>query len=337
MTKELDRRFRRVGRIKRSWGTTHKPTIKLMEAMMGGLFERGYLDILRGLQNNTYTPLEVWDAYRVNDLARLPTARTIVPLVSTMREWIAAKRCSEEHRASLRQSLRYIESTAKVSATVNDLPGVIQRLDATLPDSSFNKARSAAQAFLRSTLKRSHPLWIAVTDIEPHTVTTTRKPHPLGVDEIQALAGELSVGHARNAWGMFLSGMGPKEYWGKWHNGVDRIHISGTKREGRDRDVPLIYRISTPYATPKAFAEALKHVDSNLATPYDLRRSYANLLEAAGIIRARRKMYLGHGKKDVTDLYERHEVAAFLQGDAEKLRSFVGATEQPGLQLVTTA
>lgn len=337
MTKRLDRRFRHVGRIKREWGTDHKPTIRAMEGMMTALFTRGYLDILRGLQDKTYSPLQVYDAYRTDSLERLPSAKTIVPLVSTMREWIANKRCSEEHRASMRQSLRYIESQARSNAAVADLPAIVMKLDHTLPDSSFNHLRVHVLGFLRSTLKRSHPLYTQVWDIEPHTVTATRQNHPRTTAEMVALTKKLSAGHARNAWGMALTGMGPKEYWGRWHIGVDRIHVFGTKRKGRDRDIPLVQRISTPYATPKAFAEALKHVDGNLSTPYDMRRSYANWMEAAGIIRARRMMYLGHGKKDVTDLYEQHEVQAFLLEDAEKLRRFIGATETAGLQLVETA
>ena len=58
-------------------------------------------------------------------------------------------------------------------------------------------------------------------------------------------------------------------------------------------------------------------------TPYDLRRSYANWLEAAGIPRTRRRLYLGHGAGDVTGLYETHEVAAFLADDAQRLREYV--------------
>jgi hypothetical protein len=46
---------------------------------------------------------------------------------------------------------------------------------------------------------------------------------------------------------------------------------------------------------------------------------------------SRRMLYMGHGKRDVTDLYEKHEVAAFLAGDAEKLKALVGATETPTL------
>lgn len=341
MTKELDRRFRHVGRIKRSWGTTHKPTIRAMEQMMDGLFARGRLDILRSIQDRTYTPLEVYDAWRVNELERLPTAATLAPLKETFEKWIAKKECSESHRLSLAQSLRHLTSgTASTSLAVAGLPAVLSALRDRFQGKhprSFNLARAAAQAFVKSTLKRSHPIYSAITDIEPLRVTSTRVSHPLTVEEVAGLAEKLSAGHSRNAWGMFLTGMGPSEFWGYWNIGVDRIHVSGTKREGRDRDIPLIRRVSAPYATPKAFAEALKHVDGNLATPYDFRRSYANMLEAAGIPRTRRRLYMGHGKKDVTDLYEKHEVAAFLAEDAEKLRRVVGAVDTGLLELVKRA
>lgn len=332
MTHYLDRRFRRVGRIKRAAGSDDRSTIKNLDGMLTVLYAQGRLDILTGIKEGTYTPLQVWDAFRLGELERLPTAKTIVPLGASMKQWIDAKRCSEYHRLSLRQSLRYIERASK-NATVQDLPGIVQKLSTSLPPRSFNLLRSAAQAFLRSTLKRSHPLYIAVTDIEAHKVVTARSAHPLTLEQMKQLSQKLGLRHRNSAWAMALTGMGPGEYWGKWNIEADRIHVHGTKRAGRDRFVPLVKRIATPYATKKAFAEALKHVEGMIVTPYDFRRTYANWMEAAGIPRTRRRLYMGHGKRDVTDLYERHEVAAFLVEDAEKLRAFVGATEPSGLRI----
>jgi hypothetical protein len=54
----------------------------------------------------------------------------------------------------------------------------------------------------------------------------------------------------------------------------------------------------------------------------------------AGIERARRISYMGHGSVDMTDLYERHEVEAHLRRDAEKLRRYLGLDGAPGLTLV---
>lgn len=59
-------------------------------------------------------------------------------------------------------------------------------------------------------------------------------------------------------------------------------------------------------------------------TPDDLRRTSSKWLELSGIPRTRRRMYMGHGAKDVTDLYERSEVTNYLVEDAKKLRAFLG-------------
>jgi integrase len=60
-------------------------------------------------------------------------------------------------------------------------------------------------------------------------------------------------------------------------------------------------------------------------TPYDLRRTYANWLEAAGVPRTRRMLYMGHGSVDITGRYEWHEVKAFLAEDAEKMKGWLDA------------
>ena len=44
----------------------------------------------------------------------------------------------------------------------------------------------------------------------------------------------------------------------------------------------------------------------------------------AGITRTRRKLYMEHRAKDVSDLYERHELAPYLDSDAQLLRKYLG-------------
>jgi integrase len=66
--------------------------------------------------------------------------------------------------------------------------------------------------------------------------------------------------------------------------------------------------------------------------PYDLRRTFANWMEGAGIPRTRRRIYRGHEARDMGDLYEWHGVRAFLSEDAAKLRVFIGPMEAPALQ-----
>lgn len=339
MTSYLDRRFRHIGRIKKSAGTDHKKTVKQLNEMLTGLFERGRLDVLRAIKSGFYTPLQVYDAYRVNELERLPTVHTMAPLAVSFKKWAEGYDCSDKHRVSLLQSLRHIESVASKSATNADLPQIVRDLreKKKATPRQFNLIRSAAQAYIRSTIKRSHPLWVEITDVPPLKVRPTQKKNPMTPDVMRQVVAQLSAGHKRNAWGMALTGMGPNEYWGSWSVLKDRIHVKGTKRKGRVRNVPLVERIAVPYATPKAFAEALKHLKEITVKPYDFRRSYSNWMEAAGIPRTRRRIYMGHEAKDVTDLYEAHEITAFLADDAKKLRDFIGATETHNLKLEKSA
>ena len=69
-------------------------------------------------------------------------------------------------------------------------------------------------------------------------------------------------------------------------------------------------------------------------TPYDGRRTYANWLEGAGVPRTRRKLYLGHGQTDVTDLYEWHDVRAFLEEDTAKLSQYITKKQPRRLEAV---
>jgi len=151
-----------------------------------------------------------------------------------------------------------------------------------------------------------------------------RAGHPLTVGEVAALTEKLTPAHAEIVWAMAVTGMGPGELWGRWQVLPDRVHIAGTKRSGRVRDVPLVRAIRRPERGYQAFRVVLSEASGELVEPYDFRRSFATWLEAAGIPRTRRRLYLGHGATSVTDLYERHQVDAFLAEDAEKLRTVLG-------------
>ena len=133
---------------------------------------------------------------------------------------------------------------------------------------------------------------------------------------------------------MCCTGMMPDELWGEqWRVGPNYIHIMGTKREARDRKVPRICTPTMPLLRqPTTFNHALTKATNGTVQPYDARRTFLHWMEEARITRTRRKIYTGHSVKDVTDLYERHEVAAYLETDAELLRAYLG-TERKGLEL----
>jgi integrase len=305
--------------------------------MLDGLFNAGRLDVLRAIQKGTYTLLQVYEFYRINELEKLPTAQTMGELETAFKAWIEDKECGDAHKRSLHQSLRHLLSVAKRTPAIADLPELLEdlrvqmRKEAHAP--SFNRAKAAVQAFVKSKLKKNHPLYHSVGAVEGMQEKRQREGNRLTVQEFNALCVKLSSDDRLIAEAMAYTGMGWTEYNGRWELKSDRVLIHGTKRKGRERFVPKVgnpQRIERGY---KSFRLELAKASGNRVTPYDLRRTYATWLEDAEIPRTRRKLYMGHGARDVTDLYERREVERFLSADSEKLSRFIGATEAPLLRL----
>lgn len=332
----IDRVIRGVGRIKLASGTTHRPTFKLLNDMLTGLYERGRLDLLAALRDRILTPLQVWDAYRANELERLPTAAMLVPLADAFSEWRERASASARHVESRAQSGRYLEAHGRKDARVAELPAILltarRAMEAKGHAVTFNRLKSAAQAFVRDTLGKAHPLYREVQGVPRLVEVQTVVRRPQTVAQLAAIAGALDEATRAAVWSMASTGMGPGEYWGSWERRVGFIHIAGTKREGRIRDVPDLGRCTPPQLSRQAFEDRLVKAGAPIK-PYDLRRTFANWLEAAGIPRTRRMLYLGHGATDVTALYEKHEVLAFLAADGEKLSSFIARELAAGATL----
>lgn len=343
-TLPIDRTFKGVGRIKKASGTTNPVVRNKINRMLTALSEDGrHIALLKAIKRGEVPLLEALDAYTHKTLDKLATGETARQLDATMEAWIDSLNvpadCSAKHKASLQQSRKYLKD-AKPKAIVADLPALLEGLRVTLGGKharSFNLARSAAQAFVRSTLKRSHPLWLAVAAVEPRKQKPARKHNPLSLEQFRNLFHDHPTDHVELiAWGMVLTGMGAEEYWGEWRIEGNAVHIVGTKRKGRVRDVPLVhYGLGRPMIHRRTFENKVRARTRSI-TVYDIRRTYAHWLEMAGVPRSRRKLYLGHGSGDVTGLYEIHEVRAFLQADAERLRVFLGlaTTIGPTVRLV---
>jgi hypothetical protein len=67
-----------------------------------------------------------------------------------------------------------------------------------------------------------------------------------------------------------------------------------------------------------------KRTRSEWVTPYRARKTFDRCLQDAGIPRARRIPYMGHGRSDVTDRYELYKVEAYLRDDAAAMRGLLG-------------
>jgi integrase len=325
----IDRTFKGVGRIKRATGSMRPDVRRKQSKMLTALHEDGRLDILRAIRDGELALPEVHYAYQRKELHKLPTADTVKPLAVAMKAWIASlvvpRDASAKHKESLETSRRYFERLDP-KAPIADLPKLLDALRDSLGAKhprSFNLAKAAASAFVRATLKRSHPLWLQVQAVEVRKVGKGRAHSPLSPEQMRNYfpAPEANAVDAI-AWGMATTGMGQAEYWGRWSVKADRIHIAGTKRDARDRDVPLVLRPAVPAMHRRTFENKVRERVPGI-TVYDLRRTYANWMESAGIPRTRRRLYMGHAAGDVTGLYELHEVTAFLADDAATLRAML--------------
>jgi hypothetical protein len=327
----IDRRYRGIGRIKRASGTKIPAVKRKLERMMEALHSEGRLDILRLIRDGKLTLLEVHDAYQRKAIDQLPTGDTMALVSVAMGDWIDSLRApadySAHHIATMRTTRRYL-AALNPNATLAALPSLLDELRDSKGKKhprSFNLARAHVMAFVRATLKKNHPLWLACSAVEVRKVAKTTKRRPLTPDAMRNWFPSPETDPLDAiAWGMATTGMHQKEYWGRWEILADRIRVYGTKREGRQRSIPLVHRPAAPqWATAGTFEKKLR-LRTRDFTPYDLRRTYANWMESSGIPRTRRRLYIGHGVQDVLDLYEAHEVAAFLAEDGQKLRAFIG-------------
>lgn len=338
----LDRRLR-IGRLTVASGTTHLPTFRRLNSMITILDETGRSDLLRAIRDHDLKPLAVYEAFRVNELHKLPTGADLKPLLAAMTAWRVGVDCSAPQKAAHKTAI-----TKLASGTVADLPTNLQAYRETCrkakTPAQFNRVRASCLAFIRDTLKRSHRLYGEVRDIQPMKERKAPLKQPQTWEQMLAHSEKITDKRDNAAlWAMVLTGMGPKEYYVDGFVVLaDRVEIRGVKREKRKRVVPRLlpgyYLKIMPSASVSPTREMRRFGERLYALAgihsYDLRRTYANWLEAAEIPRTRRKMYLGHAGGDVTSLYEQHEVKQFLSDDALKLERYLSSTERKGLEVV---
>ena len=331
----VDRKFDGVGRIKRASGTSDPVVLRKINRDLTRLYEDGRLDILRDLRDKRLAFLEVRDAIQRRALDKLPTGKGAASLDDAWRAWmdtlVVPRDCSAKHKVTLEYTRRYLTGHAS-RALVADLPRVVTELRASLGQKhprSFNMVKSNVQTFLRETVGRAHPLWLAVAAIEPRKYRKAKQRRGLEPDEMLKYFPAPDTNEVDDiAWTMAMTGMHAAEFWGEWSVKSDRIHVEGTKRGGRKRDIPLVRRPVVTRMARRTFEDRVRERTREIQI-YDLRRTYSHWMEEAGIPRTRRRIYMGHGTKDVTDLYEHAEVTRYLIEDAERLSRFLGLSERP--------
>jgi integrase len=344
----IDREIKGIGRIHRASGLTVEAQYNLVNDAIPELAKsKKGRALLAAFKDLTINGVQLFVAIKSNDLDSFTPGDAGKPLAEALDRWNAdtEKAVAKATHTGRAVMIREIAKYAKPSSKIVDLPKVLRAMKAGMKSAhSFNQNLQYASAFVRDTLGRRHEVYLDVRDIDVRKTTAKTERNPLTPAEVLALATAFdrvwkSKKGSRGAEvvGMALTGMGPTEYWGKWNVLSDRVHVDGPKRSARVRDLPKLFpcaiypsaTIARPAITASSFARALNI--ASIATgiecsPYDLRRTFGNWLEAAQVLRSRRKQYLGHAIGDVTERYERHEVTQHLLADGEKVRAWIAAS-----------
>lgn len=332
-----------VGRIQKRIGTDSATRKDDYLTMIRGLQRDGRLEVLRNLRDGIVSFALVYEAWNTGKLNTLPSAETLLPLEETWKQWVEdlesvpqKLRLSAEHIRAHKHGLTRLLRVMRARASLTELPDAIDALRKqyrAMPG-TFNKTLNSARAFLRDTLKVRHPLYQQLRSEAVLKYVRARDPKQLLVSDLIALeqSGKLPADVMQVVWSLATTGMIPKEYWQDgFAHGLNHIHVNGQKRRARDRDIPDLGRcVAPPCGYEKATRSVLYALDGMFLLK-DLRNTFAFWMESAGIPRTRRKMYLGHGMRDVTDLYERQEIAQFLREDGDKLKAWIIAQGAGGV------
>jgi hypothetical protein len=337
-----------IGRIARASGTTDP---QVFAAIVGtripgrgrrpGMLDllhtplRRY-DLLRGIRDGQLTAAQVHAAWVAGELATLEVRGTEQPLKPALEAWLEQRPNGDTRRGYRGELVR--AGALKAGLPIAELPALLRAYREACQGKrvfrAFNLARAAALAFLRDGFGTRSAVYAEVKDLRPLARTAPRRlPPALTHAEFLALCAKLPAEAARCAQGMAYTGMNPKEYWGRWADLGDRIHVEGTKRAGRVRDVPRLAPLAPPAISRATFQRQLRAAAPHVS-PKHCRNFFARWCDEAGIPAWRRESYLGHGVRRMEELYPRADVERFLAEDGPRLATYLALRTKDTLRLV---
>lgn len=320
----IRRTFRGVGTIRLASGTVKVAQLRRYNAMLTDLYDAGRVDLLRAVRDRTLTLADLFASWgRAKDTGHLPSAGALSPLAASFERWLKGLERSKNHVATYRSAMRQM---APGKRTVAELPALLEayrvKAKAAGHAQMFRQARTACLAFLK---KRDRQLYRAIQDVEPLPIGEPAANHPQTVAQALVIRASLPKPWGEYWWTDCLMGANPREFFvTPWEVEDAWVAIHGTKRASRERRVPLIagetYIQPTQRGAWKQYREGLAAFG---VRPKDARNTFATWCEDAGIPERRIAMWLGHARKNITQLYTRRELDAFLVADGEALTAWL--------------
>jgi hypothetical protein len=334
----VKRTYPGVGKIERASGTRDRQLFRRILDMMDVFHREGRYDVLALIRDRKLSPLEAWRHYSTGQWDRIPKAEALESLEDAWSAWLQDHECSEEHRHDLAKALTRL-LTLDPKATVAGSIKLLSQYREQSKDKArtFNKTRSAVRRFLEAQTGKYSHLWLEAARIQPLTVAPKLYRASLLPDEAVEVRRQLKANAGDMWWTLCTTGMRVRSEYlaGRWRVEGNAVIIETAKQRGglvKTRMVPVLWPPMAPQLSYFGFRTALDTLPRKLAA-HDARRTFTRWLTGAGIERIRREIYLGHGPRNVTDLYEWHEVQRHLEEDRGRLLEYIGA-KAPGFEMV---
>ena len=335
----IDRSFKGVGRIRIVSGTTDETVYLKMMDTLDNIHDAGNVPTLEALRDGSVTMMEVYSNAIQKGVTSQMTVNLDTPLKETLTEWLKTHEVKDSTRRSYKQHLDLIYKVCTVTDVVRDLP---KRLDTYRRSAikrnigtTFNRVRAVVMAFAKARYRDTSDFYLSIKQVP--SVAIQRKGVgnvALPVTDIVTFTQGMNNKCVEMVWSMCTGGFRLGEYLEEndttWNTTNDRLNIiknnPGHGNKGYTRTVMLPFPVSKPTLGERQFRRHLETAvkKSGLkVSSHTFRKCFSHWMELSGIPRTRRKGYLGHGKSDITDIYEVHDVEKYLRDDAKDFRDFV--------------
>lgn len=338
----IDIRTKCVGRIKKSTGVY--PRSQNADKKVAGIVEMlKELDESRDVQRLSLIKsgkVKLLDAYQDWQLGRpsFIAAHANDPFITAVSDWIETSGLSEYTNRSRSHMLARLQTLgfATEHTTVRDTPDILRRCRARYEgegkSATFNQFRSYLLTFLRHYCGYDDDVYIYKHSLKVRTLQlkNVRPHHPLHTfSDFLDLLHIVNPSRGSNAtpktptdyrsWIAFMvfTGVRPTEFfYGRWERDKEtgHIHVLGGKTPNADRVIPSIVWLPPEKRPEFGLGQRLDALDVSYRVR-DFRRTYSLWLENAGVPKSRISLYLGHGPRDITSLYQKQRATRHVLDD----------------------
>jgi hypothetical protein len=318
--------------------------VKQMKLMIRELERKRDVMKLRAIQNGDLkllSALVLWQEGRL-DLAEAHGDKKIL---KHWRDYINTEIRREVTRRNRLVIVAALENHGFISGknVLSELPSLLRKIHVHYKTQKqfvmFNTVRIELLLFLKKGLglEDDSTLVLEIKKIPRLDVLEKRKHHPFlsprdcraFCSDVQSRKSVHAEQYVETILFLCLHGLRPTELEKiEIDPSTKHLKVTGTKNKNADRIVPLVVRPDELPARPPKI-DTLNKLFERMGSPVrvrDFRRTYSRWTKESGISYLHYKVYLGHGNRSVTELYQEADPdQRALDEDADKLREWFEA------------